>query len=455
MSNTQVGQVYQQIILDVLEASRVDLEENGVDESILEELKQAAIAIYLSFPCDRGKSGDDASSSILARDCLLCLGRALCPAAAPPFWAAGGFGEAQGWQKKLSAQNLASFPWDPKPDPPAPVSAPAAPVQQQQQPQPQPQQQQQSIPAPASHEIPVPNGSGMPPQRVAPPGVQSYAVPPNQAPVKPEPGVKVEPGLEATPNSFSNPAINARVIANLQSQYGSRADATINKLQETMGPAPNGAQYAPQSHPTGQPHPQYQNAQAQQQYRQQQQQQQQQQTGGGMQQRVPQPPQHIQKPAASQFDGAAEEGILVRQESNGQTTELGRVEIDRMLHAQLEARAKAMEGGGLMVPLQRAKKANPVSYHRTEDASGSGRFDGPDDDVKSEVDEDAINSDLDDSDDNVDDDDEDDDGGQIMLCMYDKVQRVKNKWKCVLKDGVLSVNGRDYVFHKASGEYEW
>ncbi|KAI1870882.1 hypothetical protein JX265_005922 [Neoarthrinium moseri] len=400
MSNTQVGQVYQQIILDVLEASRVDLEENGVDESILEELKQ-------------------------------------------------------GWQKKLSAQNLASFPWDPKPDPPAPVSAPAAPVQQQQQPQPQPQQQQQSIPAPASHEIPVPNGSGMPPQRVAPPGVQSYAVPPNQAPVKPEPGVKVEPGLEATPNSFSNPAINARVIANLQSQYGSRADATINKLQETMGPAPNGAQYAPQSHPTGQPHPQYQNAQAQQQYRQQQQQQQQQQTGGGMQQRVPQPPQHIQKPAASQFDGAAEEGILVRQESNGQTTELGRVEIDRMLHAQLEARAKAMEGGGLMVPLQRAKKANPVSYHRTEDASGSGRFDGPDDDVKSEVDEDAINSDLDDSDDNVDDDDEDDDGGQIMLCMYDKVQRVKNKWKCVLKDGVLSVNGRDYVFHKASGEYEW
>ena len=27
--------------------------------------------------------------------------------------------------------------------------------------------------------------------------------------------------------------------------------------------------------------------------------------------------------------------------------------------------------------------------------------------------------------------------------------------KCVLKDGVLSVNGKDYVFHKATGEYEW
>jgi len=27
--------------------------------------------------------------------------------------------------------------------------------------------------------------------------------------------------------------------------------------------------------------------------------------------------------------------------------------------------------------------------------------------------------------------------------------------KCTLKDGVLTVNGREYVFHKATGEYEW
>jgi transcription initiation factor TFIIA large subunit len=82
--------------------------------------------------------------------------------------------------------------------------------------------------------------------------------------------------------------------------------------------------------------------------------------------------------------------------------------------------------------------------------------------------------------------DEDEGMGHIMLCMYDKVQRVKNKWyvsfpsfphfpfpitiipsleceantdkenrKCVMKDGVLTVNGKEYVFHKAQGEYEW
>lgn len=42
-----------------------------------------------------------------------------------------------------------------------------------------------------------------------------------------------------------------------------------------------------------------------------------------------------------------------------------------------------------------------------------------------------------------------------ILCTYDKVQRVKNKWKCTLKDGVMSVGGKEWVFHKGMGEFEW
>jgi len=72
-----------------------------------------------------------------------------------------------------------------------------------------------------------------------------------------------------------------------------------------------------------------------------------------------------------------------------------------------------------------------------------------------DIDEDAINSDLDDPEDDEIDNEDDDEVPQIMLCMYDKVQRTKNKWKCVLKDGVLTINGQEYVFHKANGEYEW
>lgn len=43
MSNTQVGAVYQQIISDVIDSSRVDFEETGVDEHVLEELRMVSL----------------------------------------------------------------------------------------------------------------------------------------------------------------------------------------------------------------------------------------------------------------------------------------------------------------------------------------------------------------------------------------------------------------------------
>ncbi|KAI9483737.1 MAG: transcription factor IIA, alpha/beta subunit [Benjaminiella poitrasii] len=75
--------------------------------------------------------------------------------------------------------------------------------------------------------------------------------------------------------------------------------------------------------------------------------------------------------------------------------------------------------------------------------------------VHNTKDDEDINSDLDDSDE----DDEDGEGGEeiehIILCLYDKVTRTKNKWKCILKDGIMLVNGRDYLFHRANGDFEW
>lgn len=71
-------------------------------------------------------------------------------------------------------------------------------------------------------------------------------------------------------------------------------------------------------------------------------------------------------------------------------------------------------------------------------------------------DENEIGSDLDDSDEEELDGMMDADGNEDMiLCLYDKVQRVRNKWKCVLKDGVASIDGRDYVFSKLASELEW
>lgn len=42
-----------------------------------------------------------------------------------------------------------------------------------------------------------------------------------------------------------------------------------------------------------------------------------------------------------------------------------------------------------------------------------------------------------------------------LICTFEKVVRNKNKWKLSLKDGVLTVNGKDYMFQRANGEGEW
>ncbi|GFO11910.1 transcription initiation factor iia subunit 1-like [Plakobranchus ocellatus] len=43
----------------------------------------------------------------------------------------------------------------------------------------------------------------------------------------------------------------------------------------------------------------------------------------------------------------------------------------------------------------------------------------------------------------------------VVVCQYDKINRNKNKWKFYLKDGIMNLNGRDFVFQKATGDAEW
>ncbi|SPO02325.1 related to transcription factor TFIIA-L [Cephalotrichum gorgonifer] len=377
MSNAAVGNVYDQIIKEVVETSRVDFEESGIDDSILEELRA-------------------------------------------------------GWQRKLSQLKVAEFPWDPKPD--APLGAAAG-----------------------SAAAAVPSGSGFAPQRTTPQeGGQPLPASSGsngQQPggmVKQEPGIKQEPGLQTSmmPPTYSDPRSVAaeRASQALQKNYGQRATSSINAIQAGMSQNPPhpGAMQQQQQPPNGHPS-------AEQVYHQQLAQQhnpaQQQQQQGQYQPSMPQ---------TDGADGFDAEGVLVQRDAEGNMVEMGRFEIDRMIHARILENAKSMEGGGFMVPLKEATKH--TRPRKTRKAAGaSGQVDGgDDDDDDDEKDEDAINSDLDDTDDDREDSEVDEEGlSHIMLCMYDKVQRVKNKWKCTLKDGVLTVNGKEYLFHKATGEYEW
>ncbi|KAJ2895642.1 hypothetical protein MKZ38_006281 [Zalerion maritima] len=420
MSNQQVGNVYQQIIEEVINASRSDFEDQGVEDSILMDLRK-------------------------------------------------------GWQHKLTSLRIADFPWDPKPEPqtnptlPAPQQQQAV-VQQQQQQQQQAQQAQQAqqpanqytqtqlLPqsTQAQHgfalpSTPVSNGGGPQVKQEPSAGGPSDAV-------LEHPPIKQEPG-STTPV----PVPQARAIENLRNKYGDHAAGTINKIQEINHPGggnfthPPGQQQQGQQQRPGAPQQPHQQAQ----YHHALTLQMQQQMGGPNSMR-----QHQNDGTSSYPDLTGSEGVLMR---DGK--ELGRVEVDGLLHSHIAAAGREMEGGGLMMSLKPAPKGTLKARKQelkgfggplptasavtpsTSSAANPGRdqVDGPMD----EDDDELINSDLDDSADDKDSDDDDDEGGNVMLCVYDKVQRVKNKWKCTLKDGVLTVNSREYVFHKAQGEFEW
>lgn len=244
--------------------------------------------------------------------------------------------------------------------------------------------------------------------------------------IKTEPGTVASPGMPPMNNPIQmnqNPnAARDRAISNIQQKYGQSAAHSVSQLQAQ---GPHGY---PQVHPP---------------------------TNG----QVPQIKQEPGYPSLGngQTDGGREDPltdwkaeVARRREAaqNGQS--------DRMLREYLNQQMNAFEGGGLLLPLNEHKipsassrRAARVAREAAPESSSSaaaapripGQYDGGE-----EEDEDAINSDLDDPDDLVGEDQDAEEGdGQVMLCTYDKVQRVKNKWKCTLKDGILTSNGKEYV----------
>ncbi|XP_012550505.1 transcription initiation factor IIA subunit 1 [Bombyx mandarina] len=47
------------------------------------------------------------------------------------------------------------------------------------------------------------------------------------------------------------------------------------------------------------------------------------------------------------------------------------------------------------------------------------------------------------------------DTDNVVVCQYDKITRSRNRWKFYLKDGIMNLAGKDYVFQKANGDAEW
>ena len=292
--------------------------------------------------------------------------------------------------------------------------------------------------------------------------------------------IKAEPGtnydLHSLPPAnglYGNQTALQRAGQHLQEKFGDSASTQVNQLQQRAALATQGVpQPRLQPGQAGPPHSEEQRKalhdQQKRMYLQQAQQQRQQQQYQSLHQ--------AQQRAAvnnNQTDGSADwDAMVAQRRADALNGEAARADADMTIRQQVEKMSHEMEGGGLMMtlserakePIQKKRKATSgtlASSSRNGLATGRvpaqtlriPQLDGPDDTdeddktgIKSDIeeDEDAINSDLDDPDDNVVDENEDEaQQGQIMLCTYDKVQRVKNKWKTTLKDGVLTTGGKE------------
>jgi transcription initiation factor TFIIA large subunit len=64
--------------------------------------------------------------------------------------------------------------------------------------------------------------------------------------------------------------------------------------------------------------------------------------------------------------------------------------------------------------------------------------------------EEPVGSDLDDNS-----EENEPETNDYIVCQFEKVNRVKNKHKCQLKDGIMHINGRDHLFSKAPCDFEF
>ncbi|KAI4104916.1 MAG: hypothetical protein L6R37_003040 [Teloschistes peruensis] len=361
MSNQLVGNVYSKIMDDVLYQVAISFEEDGVNHSVLDELKKT-------------------------------------------------------WQTRLTNSKCASFPWDPPP-----------------------------IPQPMVNPTPVP--SNVPRSQAGPttgsPALSATSNGSNNVRIKEEPSYASHGLSNGLPPAYGSTVAKERAAQLLSQKYGVNANTQINMLQAQMAmPIPGQQQQIPQNIQL----PPNVSEQQRREYaeRRMLQMRQMQQQGPQMQQQEQRPP-----VSSAQTDGIGEwDEMVTRRRALAST-----YAADMTIRQRMEESSRAMEGGGLMLPLSEQPNHSLVKLSSGQPSQFDGAGDSEDDTktIKNEElgdeddDEDAINSDLDDPDDDVvEDAGEDNNQGQIMLCTYDKVQRVKSKWKCVLKDGVLTTDGKEH-----------
>ncbi|EXJ87251.1 hypothetical protein A1O3_04210 [Capronia epimyces CBS 606.96] len=329
------------------------------------------------------------------------------------------------WQKKLSGLKVAHLPWDP---PPAPII-----------------KDQPTVPSNAKA-IPLTlpsNGNTVTNTPQPPPPPAPAPAAPSAIPIKSENKAPSYPP-QAPAQQYQAPAFQQgepmtardRAAMNLHQSFGQRAGPQIAQLQSNQPRIP----LQPSAPPTGTFIKQEDGPSS----------------FSGVQDYPSDVKPQIPTPLkSSQTDGADDS-------RDTWATEYARrkalaaahgAESDRLMRAHFQAKQQELEGGGLLLNLEERNMPSYSLSRKLKSLTGEGpsttpsltraQADATGDDEDDEEDEDAINSDLDDPDELAANEEDGENTDQVMLCTYDKVQRVKNKWKCTLKDGIFRVGGTE------------
>jgi len=116
--------------------------------------------------------------------------------------------------------------------------------------------------------------------------------------------------------------------------------------------------------------------------------------------------------------------------------------------------------------VQQQRSQQHHQYHQNRNLDNN-QYDGPvevsSDDLSSS-DSEASDNDptaideppLDDNDDCTEDEPEESfETDNVIICQYERVTRQRNKWKIHLKDGIMNLDGKEYVFSTAAGDTDW
>lgn len=137
----------------------------------------------------------------------------------------------------------------------------------------------------------------------------------------------------------------------------------------------------------------------------------------------------------------------------------GHAELSKSGHPSLGGNAANRDGSAGDYPKGSGKRS-------AEDQAGEGSSRKQ---PKPEPKQERYHSDEEKSADDSDDVEDDDDGesltsseeeaepetSNLTLAQFDRVHRSKSKYKCSLREGVMNIMGRDYLFSTATGDFDW